>query len=115
MILQITGYMLRTVALAAILCVFVQPSSATTFWIDADGTLIRATSDPSASPPSAVTSTEIAPESGRQKWNGTSWGPLPPAPKPPMDAEDVWEALKAKGLVTDADVPPDRRLPPRQP
>ena len=83
----------------------------TTFWIDGAGDLIRATSDPDAQPPGAVTSTEIAPESGKQKWNGTGWDPLPPAPKPRMDAEDVWRALRTKGTVTDADVPPTRRLP----
>ena len=34
-----------------------------------------------------------------------------PIEKPPMDAEDVWEVLKTKGVVTDADVPADRRQP----
>ena len=87
----------------------------TTFWIDNVGSFIRATSDPTAQPPGAVTSTEIAPESGKQKWNGTDWDSLPPVPNPPMDAEDVWEALKGKGVVTDADVPTDRRRPPGRP
>ena len=37
----------------------------------------------------------------------------PTAPKPAMDAEDIWRVLKAKvpPLVTDADVPPTRRAP----
>ncbi len=37
----------------------------------------------------------------------------PTAPKPAMDAEDIWRVLKAKvpPLVTDADVPPTRRVP----
>ncbi len=46
----------------------------TTFWIDADGRLILATSDPEASPDDAVSSTEIPPDSPRhQTWNGTVW------------------------------------------
>ena len=36
-----------------------------------------------------------------------------PAEKPPMDAENLWEVLRAKGVVADADVPADRRQPPR--
>lgn len=61
----------------------------TTFWIDAQGTLLRATSDPNAQPPDAVTSTEIAPESGKQKWNGTGWNPAPPPPPDPDIALDA--------------------------
>jgi len=89
----------------------------TTFWIDAQGSLIKATSDPDAQPAGAVTSTEIGPESGRQKWNGTGWDSPPPAPVPAMTAEDVWEVLRnmTPPLVTDADLPADRRQPPRRP
>ena len=87
----------------------------TTFWIRADGTLILTTSDPDAEPPDAATSTEVAPESGRQVWDGAKWGPVPPPEKPPMDAEDLWNVMKGKGMVTDADVPGDRRQPPTLP
>lgn len=87
----------------------------TTFWIDAQNNLIKATSDPNASPDGAVTSMEIAPESGRQKWNGTGWDAPPPAPAPAMSAEDLWEVLRGLGTVTDADLPADRRQPPRRP
>ena len=34
-----------------------------------------------------------------------------PAEKPPLDAEDVWRVLRIKGTVTDADLPPTRRVP----
>lgn len=34
-----------------------------------------------------------------------------PMEKPPLNVEDVWEVLKIKGVVTDADVPADRRQP----
>lgn len=57
------------------------------------------------SPVSAKTATEI--ETAQDEWDA-----LPPE-KPPMDAEVVWEVLRAKGMVTDADVPADRRQPPR--
>ena len=50
----------------------------TTFHIDSDGRLIRATSDPDVIVEGAVQTTDIAPESGRQKWNGTGWDALPP-------------------------------------
>jgi len=46
----------------------------TTFWVDATGRLIGATSDPAATPVGAVDSTETAPDSAKhQTWNGTSW------------------------------------------
>ena len=46
----------------------------TTFWIDIAGRLISASSDPNATPASAVTSTEIAPDSAlHQTWDGTVW------------------------------------------
>ena len=46
----------------------------TTFWIDAAGRLIKATSDPEAMPAGAVESTETAPDSSRhQTWNGSAW------------------------------------------
>lgn len=32
-------------------------------------------------------------------------------PKPPLDAEDIWRVLRAKGVVTDNDVPTARRTP----
>ena len=38
-----------------------------------------------------------------------------PIPNPEMTAEDLWEVLRGKGTVTDADVPGDRRQPPRRP
>jgi hypothetical protein len=82
----------------------------TTFWIDAQGNLIKATSDPNAAPPGAVTSTTVAPESGRQKWDGTKWLPAP-AEVRDADLKDVWGVLKAKGLVTDGDLPADRTPP----
>lgn len=117
MILRMTARLLQSVVLVAAIFVFAQPSSATTFWIAADGTIIRATSDPAASPPGAVTSTEIAPESGKQTWNfGTgAWNAPPAPPDPGMTVEDLWEVLRGKGVVTDADVPGDRRRPPRRP
>lgn len=31
-----------------------------------------------------------------------------------MSAEDLWEVLRAKGVVVDEDVPGDRRQPPRR-
>ena len=41
---------------------------------------------------------------------------VPPTREPPvMNAEDIWEVLRVKALVTDADVPADRRRPPRRP
>lgn len=46
----------------------------TTFWIDTNGRLIGATSDPEAVPAGAVTSTEISPESAKhQTWDGAVW------------------------------------------
>lgn len=46
----------------------------TTFWINADNRLIKATSDPNAAPVGAVTSTEIPPDSPRlQTWDGVGW------------------------------------------
>ena len=46
----------------------------TTFWIDAGGRLLSATSDPDATPPGAVTSTELPPDSARhQTWDGVAW------------------------------------------
>lgn len=36
-----------------------------------------------------------------------------PEPDPPLNAEDIWRVLEAKGLVTPGDVPPGRRPPPR--
>ena len=38
-----------------------------------------------------------------------------PIEKPSMSAEDMWEVLRSKGIVTDADIPSDRRLPPPKP
>lgn len=63
----------------------------TTVWIRADGTQIHSTSDPAAEPPGAATSTEIAPESGKQVWNFTSktWKPLPPPPPSPNSLLDT--------------------------
>lgn len=63
----------------------------TTFWIRTDGTLIRATSDSEAEPSDAVTSTETAPESGKQIWdfNAQRWKPLPP---PPSSRNSVLDA-----------------------
>ncbi len=46
----------------------------TTFWIDATGRLISASSDPTATPAGAVTSTETAPDSAKhQSWDGAAW------------------------------------------
>lgn len=46
----------------------------TTFWIDAAGRLIKATSDPDTTPSSAVDSTEVGPDSPRyQTWDGVAW------------------------------------------
>lgn len=51
----------------------------TTFHIDKDGKLLRATSDPKARVPGAVLKTEIAPQSGKQTWLGDRWSDPPPA------------------------------------
>lgn len=46
----------------------------TTFWIDAAGRLLNATSDPDAQPGDAVDSTEIPPDNPRyQTWSDTVW------------------------------------------
>lgn len=74
----------------------------TTFHIDSDGRLIRATSDPDAVVEGAVETTDIAPESGRQKWNGTGWDALPPVdpadtPSTPDDLIDMLKRLNLPG------------------
>ena len=73
----------------------------TTFHIDVDGKLLRATSDPDAVIPGTVTKTDIAPESGKQIWDGTGWGPLPPGRPPLPDAaspRDIIGRLRELGL-----------------
>ena len=83
----------------------------TTFWIDAAGNLIKATSDPDAQPPGAVTSTTVEPENGRQKWNGTGWDLAPPVEQE-ASLGDVWGALKGKfPQLTDADLPAGKKPP----
>ncbi len=52
----------------------------TTFHIDANNKII-----PDAVIPGTVTKTDIAPESGKQKWNGTGWDAKPPGPPPRPD------------------------------
>lgn len=67
----------------------------TTYHIDVNGALLKATSDPDAIVPGAVTKTTIAPESGRQLWNGTEWGPVQPLDPAitPLTPEDIERLL----------------------
>lgn len=47
----------------------------------------------------------VPPEHGDQKWDGIRWLPLPPSlPEPLPLSQRLLNALKAKGLLTDADV-----------
>lgn len=73
----------------------------TTFHIDANGNQLRATSDPDAVIPGAVTKTQIAPESGKQRWNGTGWDALPVAlpEDTALTLEDVERLLRAVGVT----------------
>lgn len=45
----------------------------TLFWIDATGKILAATSDDVEEYPGATEAITTPPESGKQKWNGTSW------------------------------------------
>jgi len=47
-------------------------------------------------------------------WNGTLFikPPALPVLLPAMNVEDIWEVLRTKGVVVDADVPAGRRQPP---
>lgn len=38
-----------------------------------------------------------------------------PVEKPVMSVEEMWEVLRSIGIITDANVPADRRQPPRRP
>jgi hypothetical protein len=49
----------------------------TKFWYDKNGDLLQATSDDVDSVDGAEGFTQVAPESGLQKWNGTGWDALP--------------------------------------
>ena len=49
----------------------------TKFWYDDQGLIICATSEDYDSYPNAVGFTELAPDSGYQKWNGAGWETLP--------------------------------------
>ena len=64
----------------------------TTFWIRPDGSIIKATSYPNAAPDNTAVAVHVppnpAPESGKQKWLGKKWSPLPPpAPNPAAELE----------------------------
>ena len=45
------------------------------------------------------------PEDARQIWDGTAWLPLPARAAEPLDAEELYDMLVAKGVVAPADRP----------
>ena len=68
----------------------------TFYWVDAQGKIGRATSiipDPLPERLEGLTPLDTdehgAPDSGRQKWDGTKWLPLDPMDVPPTQAEIV--------------------------
>jgi hypothetical protein len=72
----------------------------TTFHIDVNGNLLRATSDPDVIIPNAVTTTLIAPISGKAKWNGAGWDePVIDLGDTMLNIEDIERLLRALGAT----------------
>lgn len=73
----------------------------TLFHIDANGRLLRSTSDHDVAINGAVETTEIAPDSGLQHWNGTGWDALPPIDLTSNDltAEELADILVDDGTL----------------
>lgn len=59
-------------------------------------------------PPGAI-EVSAPPKDARQVWDGAKWSPSPPADPPPLETEELYDMLKAKGVVADGDRP--RRKP----
>ncbi len=81
----------------------------THFWFNEAGEILLATSAPDPDPPiaGAVGSTETPPESGRQIWNfqTESWGPVPASPPAQLSAEELYDMLEAKNVLSATDRP----------
>ena len=45
------------------------------------------------------------PADARQVWDGVAWSPAPPADPRPLDAEELFDMLEAKGFLDASDRP----------
>lgn len=86
----------------------------TRFFVDANGKYLGGFDG--AEPPVGAIEVPDAPANAAQKWNGAGWDAVPDAVSAAQTlvetdagmirlAEDIFTALKGKGVLTDADLP----------
>ena len=79
-------------------------------WVRPDGSIIKTASDDSNSPNANAVAVSPAPDSGEQIWDFVTktWSVAPLLPSPPLTAEELYDMLVAKSVVTNADRPRSR-------
>jgi len=55
--------------------------------------------------PAGATEVTGPPEDARQTWDGAKWSPAPAGDPAPLEAEELYDMLVAKGVVAPADRP----------
>ena len=55
--------------------------------------------------PKGAVAVPAPPEDARQTWDGAAWSAAPAGDPDPLDAEELYDMLVAKGVVAEADRP----------